>query len=204
MSTPPAPDEASKRSVGSVYQFPVVSPLLSTFGVISANATFRNEISARLGSFLAAIVHGKNGIPAAELLADENLLKRAVSNMYGRYMAQVMARKMRVAAGEQRFRAVVQQPTSRLVQNRGAKIGLQVLLGVMVVCGLVAWGAMWNVGILPHCPCSIAGTACLLGGQEFWGGRRDWGEDEGVFELVERDGRVGIYAKGDDGGRFVK
>jgi hypothetical protein len=64
-----------------------------------------------------------------------------------------------------------------------------------MVGGMVSWVTMRKVRILRRSPCSIAGTACLLGGQEFCGGgkREGWTEDR-VFRLEERDGRLGVYA----------
>jgi hypothetical protein len=81
-----------------------------------------------------------------------------------------------------------------MVQNSGAKVELQVLLRVMMVGGMVSWVTMRKVRILRQSPCSIAGTACLLGGQEFWGrGKKEgWTEDR-VFRLEERDGRLVVY-----------
>lgn len=65
-----------------------------------------------------------------------------------------------------------------------------------MLCGALSWILMPKVRILPHDPCSIAGTAFLLAGQEFWGGgRKDW-EDDQMFCLATRDDRFGIYAVG--------
>jgi hypothetical protein len=205
LSTPPVPDESSKRSIGGVYQFPAVSSLVNTFGVLSSNTTFRNDVGNRFGSFLAAVVHGKNGVPAAELLADSDRLSHAVSDLYGRYMAQVMARRMRTMDGTRSIEAVVSKPEARLVMNAGARLGLQALLGVMLGCGLVSWATMRNAAFLPHCPCSIAGTACLLDDREFWGARgRNWRAEEHTFKLSLRNGRMGIHAVDAEGEHLMK
>lgn len=202
LSNPPVPNEASKRRVGGTYQFPIVAPLGSTFGVRSYNTTFKNDVSNRLGSFFAAIVHGKDGIPAHELAGEENIprLIDAVSKMYGRYMALVMSRKMRSSeppeTTSQSIAVTISQREDRLIQHRGAKIGLQVLLATMIFCGTVSWATMWKVRILPHSPSSIVGVACLLRERSFWGANRQkmWTKDQ-VFKLrAGYDRRVGIYA----------
>jgi hypothetical protein len=209
---PPLPDESSMRYIGGVYQFPIVAPLQSTFAVLSSNTTFKQDMD-NLGSFFAAIIYGKDGIPAVELVGEANIpcLISAVSKMYGRYMAQVMSRKMRASnessASKQFLQSSLMGQKSRLVQNTEAKLVLQVLLGVMMVCGILSWVLMRKVRILPHNPCSIAGTACLLAGREFWGEdareiKKIWAEDQ-VFRLEPRGERLGIYAGNAESGRLV-
>lgn len=199
-SAPIVPDESSTRQIGGVYQFPAVSSLISTFGVSSSNTTFQGDIMRHFGTFFAAVVHGKDGIPAEELLADEDRLIGAVSKLYGRYMAQVMTRKMRSPTGEQVFEASVTQQRARLMQHSSAKLGLQILLGVIVLCDLVSWAMMRRVRILPHSPCSIAGIACLLAGREFWGEKKqNWAADTRVFKIGLHNDKFGIYAMNDGG-----
>jgi hypothetical protein len=70
-STPVFPDELSKHSIGGIYQFPIVT-LVNALGVSSSNMTFQEDVMRRFGAFLGATVHGKDGIPAAELLANED------------------------------------------------------------------------------------------------------------------------------------
>lgn len=58
---------------------------------------------------------------------------------------------------------------ARIVQNRGPKIALQVLLGCMALCAAASWLSMLGAGgLLPHSPASIAGAAALLAGGELW------------------------------------
>jgi hypothetical protein len=109
---------------------------------------------------------------------------------------------------------------SRIVQNRGPKIALQVLLGIMAVCVALSWVFMRTGGLLPHNPTSIAGTAALLAGGELWKGQEEdrrrallvpegaeWIDDsglmrQGVWENLVfglgwwPDGRYGIDAGG--------
>jgi hypothetical protein len=73
-----------------------------------------------------------------------------------------------------------------------------------MLCGVASWVLMPNVRLLPHDPCSIAGTACLLAGEEFWcDGKKDWEEDQ-LFRLETRGGRFGIYAVGAESRRLVE
>jgi hypothetical protein len=124
-----------------VYQFPAVLPI-SAFGILSLNKSFKDEIPTRLSTNLAAVMHGEHGISAAKLLADEDRLSGAVSKMYRRYMAKVMARKMRMSVGEQVFKGHLLRPEARLKMSSHAKFGLQVLLGIFTVCGLASLCAM--------------------------------------------------------------
>ncbi|KAI1880268.1 hypothetical protein JX265_001889 [Neoarthrinium moseri] len=114
---------------------------------------------------------------------------------------------------------------TKIIQNRAPKLALQVLLGFMALCNIVAWASMRTRGILPHNPSSIAGAATLLAGGELWKG--DDEQRRGLFmpseaawrserELKRQglwagvvfglgwwpDGRFGIDAGGpiDDGG----
>ncbi|KAH6658111.1 hypothetical protein BKA67DRAFT_206486 [Truncatella angustata] len=75
------------------------------------------------------------------------------------------------------YSAVPIKGESRIVQNNAPKLALQVLLGVMALCVTISWLSMQTSGLLPHCPCSIAGVAALLAGGGLWKGpeeeRRD-------------------------------
>lgn len=203
LSNPPRLNESSVRYIGNVYQFPVALQLREALGILSQNSTFTSSVR-ELGAFFAAIVHGRYGIPAAELTGDANIprLTSAVSKMYGRYMAQAISRKMRtpIPSSEEakaRFPASLEQPTSRLRQHAGPKLALQLLLGGMMLGGLLSWAAMPTAGILPHDPCSIAGTAWLIAATSAcWAAGANNREKELAFKLEERNGRFGIYVVG--------
>jgi hypothetical protein len=64
-------NQYSKRSTGAANQFAVVQWLLSSFGFLHFDMFFQPDVRTCFGSFLAAVVHGKNGIPAQDLLAHE-------------------------------------------------------------------------------------------------------------------------------------
>lgn len=57
----------------------------------------------------------------------------------------------------------------RLKQTNASKIALQAMLGAMFVCGAAAYWMMDTRTLLPHNPCSIAGTVSLLAGSEMCG-----------------------------------
>jgi hypothetical protein len=204
----PRTDENSVRYIGDTWQWPV-QPFLKDLGILPVNKTFAAQ-AANLGPFFAAIVHGKDGIPASELVGEANIprLESAVSKMYSRYMAQVMSRKMRLPLNStdqpRLVQATLLERKPRLFQQSAPKIILQVLLGLMMLCGVASWVLMPNVRLLPHDPCSIAGTACLLAGEEFWGdGKKEWEEDQ-LFRLETRGGRFGIYTVGAESRRLVE
>jgi hypothetical protein len=204
----PRIDENSVRYIGGTWQWPV-QPFLKDLGILPVNKTLAAQ-AANLGPFFAAIIHGKDGIPASELVGEANIprLASAVSKMYSRYMAQVMSRKMRLPLNStdqpRLVQATLVEHKPRLLQHSAPKIILQVLLGFMMLCGVASWVLMPNVRLLPHDPCSIAGTACLLAGGEFWSdGKKDWEEDQ-LFRLETRGGRFGIYAVGAESRRLVE
>jgi len=141
---PPRPDEQSMRYIGNVHQFRVTYYLQNMFGILSSNSTFKAE-AWDLGQFFAAIVHGKDGTPAEELVGEENIprLTDAVSKMYGRYIAQVMSRKMRTprpsaAEASHTTPASLVGRKDRLVQHPAPKLVLQILLGLMMLCRILS------------------------------------------------------------------
>jgi hypothetical protein len=69
------------------------------------------------------------------------------------------------------------------MQHSSAKSGLRGLLGVMTLCGLVSWGTMRRVRILPHDSCSTAGIVSLLAGQGFGAKGGDGGRKNGCLSL---------------------
>jgi hypothetical protein len=91
------------------------------------------------------------------------------------------------------YNATLSIPVLRLKQNKGPKIVLQVLLGVMVVCGAIAYFMVDTRKVLRQSPCSIAGKMALLArselcntrrvipaGAEWWDERRR--REQGLFD----------------------
>lgn len=126
--------------------------------------------------FTLMLVLGKDKVPIADLLGDENVdnLAAAANHLYGRYMAQAISSKIRapLASGTTTptYNGTLSDPTARLriKQNKGPKIALQVLLGILSLSALCVW--IDNRGtaaeVLPHNPCSIAGIMTLLADSE--------------------------------------
>ncbi|KAI8717744.1 hypothetical protein NCS52_00851300 [Fusarium sp. LHS14.1] len=128
---------------------------------------------ANIDQFISALVHGKSGRPLEEYLGEkgrENTAKGA-SRLYEVYMAQAMSLNMRSNSTDgTRLPSYNGTLTTsghrRLKQNKPTKIALQAMLATMVVCAIATTQLMEVRGVLPHNPCSIAGTATLLAGGE--------------------------------------
>jgi hypothetical protein len=126
--------------------------------------------------FFAAILAGKQAVDPTSLWGPKNQdhLQEAIQGMYRRYMAQVISSKMRVTTNGSRetYTASWQDPLQiipRLKQNNASKITLQAMLGTMFVFGVAAYLLIDIRALLPHNPCSIAGTVSLLAGSELCG-----------------------------------
>jgi hypothetical protein len=64
--------------------------------------------------------------------------------------------------------ATLLQPTRlRIVQHAAPKLALQILLGVLLLCGILSWIFFRGANkLLYHNPCSFAGAASLLAGSD--------------------------------------
>ena len=177
-SNPPVVDEASARWV-------VAEDYIGTF--YGQGLTFRsyNEdpgFALEGGAFFQTVMYGTDGVPFDELVGEANQerLVEAVTDVYRKYMAQVISENMRVPYSEGDAAApsyAAYLPDARdqvrLVQNSTSKIVLQVLLGVMVACALVVYASSWGLRrLLPRCPWSMAGVMALLADGEVVSGRR--------------------------------
>lgn len=134
-------------------------------------------MSGQMDSFFEAVLFGRQPIDPAMIsgpLHEQNLL-HAVTAFYRRYMAQAISQNMRVNTTETPlevfYGTFADSDLQRLKQNNASKITLQVMLGIMAVCGLLAYNLTSMRDTLPHNPCSIAGTASLLAGSEMCSGR---------------------------------
>ncbi|KAL7789153.1 hypothetical protein V8C37DRAFT_386857 [Trichoderma ceciliae] len=127
-------------------------------------------------TFIEALAMTKNGRPVDELAGAKNVenLKDTTQRFYGVYMAQAISLNMRVNSTNDLngpslptyYGLVTTSGHQRLQQNRGPKVALQVVLGVMVLCGIATRLLLPVRQVLPHNPCSIAGTATLIAGGE--------------------------------------
>lgn len=126
-------------------------------------------------NFYQQVTFGPGGIPANELTGPSNTDRfvAATQHTYRRYMAQLINSNMRqpLSAAEASDSNSHSHPATisnitvlRLKQNTTSALILQVLLGVMLACGLFVYGWRNIRHVLPHCPWSIAGTMSLLAG----------------------------------------
>ena len=136
---------------------------------LGTGVTGRNWINP----FIQALVWGKDGIPIDELYNNGNMstLAAAANRLYARYIVQAISANMRTTVpqtGETLpvYTATITQPSQRLQQNRSPKIALQVMLAFMALCAVGAYAIADMKRVLPHNPCSIAGTASLLADSE--------------------------------------
>ncbi|KAM0431010.1 hypothetical protein ACHAPT_005647 [Fusarium lateritium] len=128
---------------------------------------------ANIDQFVSALVYGKAGRPIEELLGEKgkDKLAEGASRLYEVYMAQAMSLNMRSNSTDSaRLPSYNGTLTTsghrRLKQNKPTKIALQAMLATMAVLAIATTQLMEVRGVLPHNPCSIAGTATLLAGGE--------------------------------------
>lgn len=147
-----------------------------------------------IDGFVKTLVDGNAGVPIESLLGEANqgALIEAGSRLYAEYMAQAISYNMRNATsltntvgsaasntadgellgGTLTFQGTLTRgPGSRwrLRQNRGPAVALEALLFLLAAVALllVLFVVVWDgAEVLPHNPCSIAGTASLLAGSE--------------------------------------
>ncbi|OHE92149.1 hypothetical protein CORC01_12552 [Colletotrichum orchidophilum] len=164
------------------------------------NGTDMQNYSSLIDPFTRALVLGRNGRPIEELAGERNSqnLVEASNGLYKTYIAQAIAANMRnttTGTGSSRLPTsqglLVSQNARRLHQNAGPKIALQAMLGVMAMCIVVSRLLIDVNGVLPHDPCSIAGTATMLAGSEMATRRvvPEGAEWRGDGEL----GRAGVF-----------
>lgn len=144
--------------------------------------------------FYQAVINGSDKIREEDLVGVQNHQRfyNATNHFYRKYMAQAINANMRKqcsASGcpsdllskrqtpSSDLQAVVSVSRPRLVQSANSKLTLQVLLGVMLLCGILAYLLTSIHHVLPCNPCTIAGTMALLAGSKLC-----WSIDESVCE----------------------
>ncbi|KAI2616318.1 hypothetical protein GGR54DRAFT_649601 [Hypoxylon sp. NC1633] len=174
------------HSLGRTFEFPLNAFLLSLASV-SGNNTVPGPNGGGsaenndLDGFVSALATTSPSTPITSLAGSANAqaLVDATRKLYGTYMAQALSSNMRsrdlttLVSTPNSAAAPAEQPSVvgsvtipgrlRLTQQRAPKVALQAMLAVMIVC-LVA-GRLLLRGVdqvVPHNPCSFAGTATLL------------------------------------------
>ncbi|KAF2143947.1 uncharacterized protein K452DRAFT_346624 [Aplosporella prunicola CBS 121167] len=180
---PPVPDESTVKRI----QNPSTSSDIWEWHINSFVANLRDlkENSAvptldkkgnllnDVDGFIQTLVDGRDGVPFEQLVGEENqhYLVDAASRLYSEYMAQAISTNMRQTitqgdASNARQAQLINSKRWRLRQNPGPAIALEALLFVLAAASL-AITFLWDRNeVLPHNPCSIAGTATLLAGSE--------------------------------------
>lgn len=207
---PPQPDESSihllRNADGSVRHDFVVNAWLARMDDAIFNRTIpgpegQSPMNNHIDQFINAMVFGKHGRPLQSLVGEANSghIAEAANDLYSAYMAQAISLNMRsdtnpdgsaLASYSGQVRLANRQ---RLQQNMAPKIALQVMLGAMIVCAIVTRLLLRVRAVLPHNPCSIAGTASMLAGarmvsREVVPSGAEWRDDqelrhEGVFNF---------------------
>ena len=188
---------------------------INSLQTLPTSITGRNDID----SFIQALSWGHNGVPLDQLYnnGDVSTLNAAANRLYGQYIAQAISANMRTSVPPNstntiyninqkpsNYTATLHQPTQRLHQNRGPKITLQAMLAVLAMCAMATYIMMDTKKVVPHNPCSIAGTMSLLAESKMcrtrevipegseWKSEQEW-RRAGVFRgLVFRIGWWGI------------
>ena len=129
------------------------------------------SLTDELDGATKVLAFGKYGIPLSEMVNDPEVLAKAASNLYSEYAAQLINANMRADSIPSNiplpiYNSTISVPRYRLVQNAQPKLALQILLGVMVLFGAVAYALADTKEVLPHNPCSIAGKMMLLAPSE--------------------------------------
>lgn len=127
--------------------------------------------SKSFDSFMQGVLYGSEPHVVRDFIgSDPNTIDRfrnAVNRMYARYTAQFLNAYSRedYEIGSDRVSGkITSWNTYRLVQHRGPKTALQVLLSVMVFCAALAYRLVDMRRTLLREPCSIAGKASLIMG----------------------------------------
>lgn len=130
--------------------------------------------------FVGALRFGPDPITPSELMENSDGARsaflKATNRLYSRYMAQFLNTNSRTtaptsgsttqtAAPPQLYNGTVSSHNQyRVIQHRGPKTALQVLLGLMVFCIALACWMVDTREVLVREPCSIAGKGSLLVG----------------------------------------
>ncbi|KAI8625084.1 hypothetical protein F5Y19DRAFT_276775 [Xylariaceae sp. FL1651] len=170
---------------GRVFEFPLNNLLLTLAygtGNITIPAPGGGVIEQdQLDNFVQFLATANASLPIDSLVGSSNVknLIDATNKLYKTYMPQAIDKNMRttnldteiatpfaVAAKANLVHIATQVDVPgrlRLKQETAPKIALQAILAVMVLCAIVSRILLRGIDkVIPHNPCSIAGTATLL------------------------------------------
>lgn len=181
LDSPPVPDESRVKKITSGQDGQLAFPYrlqvhmdkeLSMFNQTVYDSS--NDGQTTVDGFFQAVLFGKSPIPQYFLSDPRRAtdVQTAIQAFYRRYMAQVISAIMRIptpAAQADSITGTViyQDGLLRVKQDKESKIALQILLGVMFVCGTLAVSLSALREILPYNPTTIAGQMALWAGSRF-------------------------------------
>ena len=122
-----------------------------------------------------AVIWGRNGIPAAQLVGRDNeqrLLER-VDDVYGLILAQLYNSQARIPAVKSSPKpglAVVTSDQYRVVQSIVATRILEAVLACMLLCCIAVYLLLNTKELLPQNPCSIGAAASYVAGSRLCDG----------------------------------
>lgn len=196
-ANPPVPDESTARPVGngtpaSIYREYRLEQNLQN-EIISPYINQNLYPVAEIDQFFQVLIAGADAIPPPELVGPENVdrVLNATQHLYRVYMAQTMDRTFRrdidttTSSPSSFIGKVTNTARLRLKQDKASKLTLQIILGVLLLLGALAFIASGKLSkVLTHNPCSIAGAASLLAGSEMVSrkvipGGAEWVDDRG-------------------------
>jgi len=182
LANPPVPDEKTAQPIlnndrNSSAWFKTADDSLGNtmdwFGISMNTFLWTLQEGVRtaqtLNAWFTTLENMPGGEPLSELLGYKNQdkLLAASSKLYGHYAAQVISTNMRspgASSGQSlpNYNATLERPMLRLRQNKGPKVVLQVLLGVMVLCAAAAYLLADTKKLVRQSPGSIIGRMELL------------------------------------------
>lgn len=223
-SRPPSADEPTAKLLtysntsSELFEWPINIWLVELFNT-AGNETILSpdggsSTANDLDVFIQTLVQGRNGVAMDQLVGEANLdrLIASANDLYSTYMAQAISNSMRNTTSSgipnKTYKATLTNPNwLRLEQNREPKVALQVMLAFLAVAAIATYLLADMRQVLPHNPCSIAGTATLLAGSELC--TRDiipegaeWRSDDELMRAGVFDGmlfRMGWRDHGGDG-----
>lgn len=164
---PPEPVESTAQRF-------MVSPLgRALYSVGSSRLSVATKETYGLNWFFSLLVHGKDGVPAAEMSGPANIerLVDAIQHLYRILLVQCFHSGRRISRTPEDAPILngtfTDSTRLRLKQSPISTRIAQTLLGVMFICAAVAFWLMDTRCVLPKNPCSIAAVTSLLADAEF-------------------------------------
>ena len=178
----PVPDESTARIIMS-NESSTPTWVMNTTGLPPSPHWFGISLKMFLWALYenssATLQNGTVGQSLSELLGQANQAKlvNASSQLYARYAVQAINANMRISGDHVEqdlplYNGTLSMPVLRLEQNKAPNIILQILLGVMAVCGAIAYSMLNTKELLRQSPCSIAGKMELLARSELCNSRK--------------------------------